>query len=177
MLGNVVSAAMGSGISAAITREGDLYCWGNNGPGQVGNGTAKDQSIPCRVLENVVSITLGGHSVAAVSKAGDLYCWGYNGHGQVGNGTRKNQASPVKVLSSVHMENSSSTDQDDSPEKNDDKDNETDSNIDLNIYKANRYLEKGTPSNNTVQSVKNLKYPSQILVDALNKDHGSFEKK
>ncbi len=94
---------------AAITKNGDLYCWGYNRDGQIGNGTIKYQTIPVKILSDVKSVTYYcmtyyeyyEYSVSAITENGDLYCWGYNRDGQIGNGTTENQLTPVKVLSSV----------------------------------------------------------------------------
>jgi len=95
---------------AAILSNGDLYCWGYNGSGQVGNGTTKAQLTPIKVLSDVKSVSYSSpspspfdseSSVAAILSNGDLYCWGYNGNGEVGNGTTKAQLTPIKVLSDV----------------------------------------------------------------------------
>lgn len=97
----VSSVSARSDLSTAITANGDLYCWGYNGQGQVGNGTFIDQTTPVKVLEDVVSVYPGSNVVAAIKKNGDLYCWGYNTHYQVGNGTQSSQNTPVKVLENV----------------------------------------------------------------------------
>ncbi len=92
----------GGGAVAAITVNGDLYCWGYNGYGQVGNGTINTQTTPVRILSNVAYIVhVSDHSFAATTIDGDLYCWGGNNCGVVGNGTTKNQLTPVKVLGNV----------------------------------------------------------------------------
>lgn len=103
VLGNVVSVALGKVHTAALTENGDLYCWGDNGNGQIGNGAAtyRKQTTPVKVLEDVVFVTSGGRNTAAITSNGDLYCWGDNNYGQVGNGTTEDQTTPVKVLSNV----------------------------------------------------------------------------
>lgn len=87
--------------SAAIASNGDLYCWGFNGYGGVGNGATNDQHTPVKVLENVKETVLENNTTAAITEEGDLYCWGYNEYGQVGNGATDNQLTPVKVLENV----------------------------------------------------------------------------
>ena len=87
--------------SAAIASNGDLYCWGFNRCGGVGNGATNDQHTPVKVLENVKETVLENDTTAAITEDGDLYCWGYNKYGQVGNGATDNQLSPVKVLENV----------------------------------------------------------------------------
>ena len=95
------AVSLGYHYSAAITTNGDLYCWGENGDGQVGNGTTVTQTTPVKVLGNVSVVSLGGYYSAAITTNGDLYCWGLNNYGQVGNGTTINQTAPVKVLGNV----------------------------------------------------------------------------
>ena len=97
----VISVSLGGHHSAAVTKSGDLYCWGKNGSGQVGNGSKEDQTAPVKVLENVASVSLSEYHSAAVTKSGDLYCWGDNRSGQVGNGSKEDQTAPVKVLENV----------------------------------------------------------------------------
>lgn len=113
--------------SAAILENGDLYVWGRNDMGQVGNGGQADsvspplsdgsklpvQATPVKVLSNVALATQGANVTAAILENGDLYVWGANYAGQVGNGgtgdkTFTNldglqymQTTPVKVLSNV----------------------------------------------------------------------------
>ncbi len=95
------SISLDTSQSAAVTENGDLYCWGYNNDGQVGNGTTKFQTTPVKVLGNVKSISLRYLCSAAVTENGDLYCWGNNDHGRVGNGTTEVQLTPVKVLGNV----------------------------------------------------------------------------
>ena len=88
-------------VSAALTVNGDLYCWGKNDYGQVGNGVTADQYTPVKVLENVKEFYSDGFTLAAITTNGDLYCWGKNDCGQVGNGSTEYQYTPVKVLENV----------------------------------------------------------------------------
>ncbi len=97
---------MGTGVdihSAAVTEEGDLYCWGANENGQAGNEKNMDQSTPEKIMSNVKSVSLGKYNYngMAITEEDDLYCWGYNENGQVGNGTKTRQNTPVKILSNT----------------------------------------------------------------------------
>ena len=91
----------GDSVSVALTVNGDLYCWGKNDYGQVGNGVTADQYTPVKVLENVKDFYFNNSTSAAITTNGDLYCWGENGRGQVGNGSTTDQYTPVKVLKNV----------------------------------------------------------------------------
>ena len=96
----------GGSVSAALTVNGDLYCWGENDCGQVGNGVTADQYTPIKVLENVKDFYSDHARTAAITTNGDLYCWGHNSYGQVGNGSTTDQYTPVKVLENVKKFNS-----------------------------------------------------------------------
>ena len=105
--GQMLSVSSVSNISKnentcmAIMSNGDLYCWGYNYWGEVGNGTTTDQLVPVKILEKVDSVFFENETSAAITDNGDLYCWGYNSLGNVGNGTTDKQLTPVKVLENV----------------------------------------------------------------------------
>lgn len=99
---NVASIKINHSTVAALATNGDLYTWGNNKYGQVGNGkTGAVQTTPVKVLSNVASFRTNDELIAAITTNGDLYCWGKNWFGQVGNGAKTHQTTPVKVLSNV----------------------------------------------------------------------------
>ena len=84
-----------------ITSDGELYTWGNNEFGNIGNGTTNNQTTPHLVgitgkVKNVVTTYLG-ETVFAITEDGKLYSWGNNISGQVGNGTTNNQTTPYLV--------------------------------------------------------------------------------
>lgn len=104
ILSNVASLNSTDAPTAAITKDGDLYCWGSNLIGNVGNGTTDHQSKPVKVLSDVASVQVG-RTTLAITNSDDLYCWGYTEQGQVGNGmvggTDWRQTTPALVLSDV----------------------------------------------------------------------------
>ena len=91
--------------TAAIKNNGDLYMWGKNSEGQLGNGTTTNQLKPVKVLSKVVSVHAETNAayVAAITQDGSLYMWGENNKGQLGNGstTGFSEVRPVKILSDV----------------------------------------------------------------------------
>lgn len=85
----------------------EVFCWGINDRGQLGDGTTTDRLIPTKVgglLEGkvVTNVTAGGNHTCAIA-AGEIYCWGYNGYGQLGNGSTTNSSVPVKVTQDVGL--------------------------------------------------------------------------
>ena len=90
----------------ALTQDGDVFSWGNNELGQLGDGTLINRSMPVQVLgeggvgylSGIASIAAGGyHSVALASDGSVVYTWGYNNSGQLGNNTTTDSLTPVKV--------------------------------------------------------------------------------
>lgn len=76
--------------TAAIDRQ--VYCWGYNGSGQLGNGnTGTNSNVPVRVSEplqsttRAASVSLGELHTCVVALNSNAYCWGYDGLGQLGD--------------------------------------------------------------------------------------------
>ena len=99
--GNKVSqAGMDSDTSYAITTTGDLYMWGSNDGGQVGNGTKDEVLTPYKVNLDGNKVSQAGmdfDTSYAITTSGDLYMWGNNYSGAVGNGTKDEVLTPYKV--------------------------------------------------------------------------------
>jgi alpha-tubulin suppressor-like RCC1 family protein len=94
--------AAGGEHSLAIGNDGNLYAWGKNNDGQLGNGTTKDSSIPMVVKLPAgampMAVSAGVHFNLAIGSDGKLYSWGANGLDQLGSGTPvRNSSTPVVV--------------------------------------------------------------------------------
>ena len=80
---------------------GSAWAWGDNGFGQLGNGTTTNSSTPIAVSlpggTTVTAIAGGGYHSLALTSSGQVLAWGYNGYGQLGNGTTTNSSTPVAV--------------------------------------------------------------------------------
>jgi len=85
----------------ALSASGNLYTWGGNGSGQLGDGTTTDRHTPARVLTGITAIAAGSNGSMALRATGDLYTWGSNGSGQIGDGTTIARHVPVRVLTGV----------------------------------------------------------------------------
>ncbi|NLA42677.1 hypothetical protein GX865_00745 [Candidatus Saccharibacteria bacterium] len=78
--------------------DGQMYCWGDNMAGQVGNGSTVDTNTPTAVnLGGTVTHMTAGYATSCAIVAGKLYCWGQNSQGQLGNGNTTNSSTPVAV--------------------------------------------------------------------------------
>lgn len=72
----------------AKTSTGELYSWGDNEFGQLGDGTYTDALIPSIVngIPAIKTIAAAESSSIAVASNGDIYVWGNNSNGQLGTG-------------------------------------------------------------------------------------------
>ncbi len=66
----------------ALTSSGQVYAWGYNTRGQIGNGSYETQLIPIKVNgfdnEKVVMISCGSWHSMALTESGRVFCWGDN---------------------------------------------------------------------------------------------------
>jgi alpha-tubulin suppressor-like RCC1 family protein len=95
-------AAGGNHTCALVGCSRALWCWGNNGDGQLGtgaNGVAKPSPVVASAFgDGVAEVATGFWHTCARRQDGTLWCWGYNYDGEVGIDTMGNrQASPVQV--------------------------------------------------------------------------------
>jgi alpha-tubulin suppressor-like RCC1 family protein len=86
----------------AIGSDGNVYAWGDNSSGELGNGSAVANSntpvvvsLPSGVAPTAISAAQGvGY---AIGSNGKLYAWGNNFYGNLGNGSTTNSNTPVAV--------------------------------------------------------------------------------
>jgi len=100
-----VDVSSGFQHSCLVSQDGDVYCWGSNSHGQLGNGTSGGYSSTAGIVNgpnvDYTSVAVGEHHSCALTTEDDLYCWGNNGQGQLGDGTWSSSATPVLVSGSI----------------------------------------------------------------------------
>jgi len=78
----------------------EVYCWGRNVEGQIGDGTWTDRYNPTALSPQVTApldiSAKGYHSCAWMAEC-SVTCWGRNHYGQIGDGTTTNAPSPVNI--------------------------------------------------------------------------------
>jgi len=97
--GHTVRATAGESHTCALSSEGDVRCWGENGSGQLGSGSLVRQRLPSPVVDiaDVTDVSAGGRHTCAVATGGTVECWGANDWKQLGNGLRQAQTRPRRV--------------------------------------------------------------------------------
>ena len=105
-----VQVSAGAYHSLALGSDGNVYAWGWNYYGQLGDGTTTNRSMPVRVKTpdrntypdlpkdfTYLQVSAGEWYSLALGSDGNAYAWGYNTHGQLGDGTYTNRTTPVRV--------------------------------------------------------------------------------
>lgn len=92
-----VDAHPGGGHACGLTGIGEMYCWGANNLGQLGDGTTTDALSPVPVSggHTFVSIHVGGTFTCGVDGGGQTWCWGANPIGQFGDGSLLDSTTPT----------------------------------------------------------------------------------
>src|SRR5262245_41066154 len=91
------------GVMALVAGGCNLYGWGDDSLGQVGNGSTDNSKVPTlgTVAPNWVTIDAGGGATAShtcgVRTDGTARCFGSNSNGQLGDGTNDPHTFPAQV--------------------------------------------------------------------------------
>jgi len=105
----VVPTAISAGLDHSVAIiGGEVYAWGYNHYGQLGNGALLQSYSPVKSfqtvlnqdgipLENIVEIIATGHHCIARDFSGNVWTWGRNTHGQLGDGTSLSR-SKAKII-------------------------------------------------------------------------------
>ncbi|KAL6190045.1 hypothetical protein ACLB2K_036446 [Fragaria x ananassa] len=100
--------ACGARHIVLVTRQGEVFSWGEESGGRLGHGVEADVSHPKLIITlsgmNVELVACGEHHTCAVTLSGELYTWGdgANNFGLLGHGSEVSHWIPKKV--SGHME-------------------------------------------------------------------------
>lgn len=89
-ISDAVAIASGTGHNCAVLGSGEVWCWGQNDYGQVGDGTDINRFAPVKVpgISTAVSVAAGATHTCAVLHSGTVTCWGSNSSGELGDGTQ-----------------------------------------------------------------------------------------
>ena len=90
----------GVGHTCALKADQSVWCWGQNGNGQLGNGSTTASPVPVAVSglgSGVRTLSAGAFHTCALKNDGSVLCWGLNGDGELGNNASSDSSIPVAV--------------------------------------------------------------------------------
>ncbi len=102
-MANAKQISVGAQFACALLTNGELWCWGANSVGQLGDGTilgprlAPVRSQQTVLASSITQVSAGGQHTCAIKTDGTVWCWGANSNGELGDGTTAASASAVQV--------------------------------------------------------------------------------
>ncbi|MBB6635238.1 InlB B-repeat-containing protein [Cohnella thailandensis] len=106
-LSGIKKVSSGSGQHAlAIDEYGDVWAWGSNESGQLGDGTIISRETPVLLmgLSDIKEVATGGSFSLALKDDGTVWSWGWNKQGQLGAGLAadlREDPQPIPGLSGI----------------------------------------------------------------------------
>lgn len=103
--GKAIAISAGGGYwgahTCAVLENGTVQCWGSNGSGQLGTGSAGPSSPAPQTVSNLPGpasrVWAGAYHSCARLADGSAWCWGGNRYGQLGDGTLSDQPTATGV--------------------------------------------------------------------------------
>ena len=94
-----IKAISAGGCIGALANNGDVWSWGSNYSGILGDGTNVDSSTPVKAvgISDVIAIDVGDSHTLALREDGTVWAWGNNELGQLGDGSQINRYTPAQV--------------------------------------------------------------------------------
>ncbi|MCT6874491.1 MAG: InlB B-repeat-containing protein, partial [Bifidobacterium sp.] len=100
----MTQTSAGMNFTLALGTDGNLYSWGFNNQGQLGNGTTTNSGLGKVIMPadgtKFTKISAGFNYSLAIGSDGNLYGWGDNSYGQlgIGNPSVSPNQQPIKVI-------------------------------------------------------------------------------
>lgn len=95
------SVRVGNTHACGVGADDEAYCWGNNGSGQLGDGTTTNSQVAVQVMGGPAQwaqVSAGAEHTCGISTDHRAYCWGKSDAGELGDGTTDDTNVPVQVL-------------------------------------------------------------------------------
>ena len=85
---------------AIQSSDSNVYCWGQNDYGQLGDNTATNRHLAKKIstLGAVIDIASSGLTTCAIDTTNKAWCWGYSGNGELGDNTTVSKYAPTATM-------------------------------------------------------------------------------
>ncbi|XP_055833560.1 PH, RCC1 and FYVE domains-containing protein 1 isoform X2 [Solanum dulcamara] len=107
---DVQNIACGGRHAALVTKQGEIFSWGEESGGRLGHGIDSDVLHPKLIdslsHSNIELVACGENHTCAVTLSGDLYTWGDSDFGLLGHGNEVSHWVPKRVngpLEGIHV--------------------------------------------------------------------------
>ena len=97
-LTGIVSVDAGGHHTLALDGNGNVWSWGKNAKGELGNGTTQNAAAPSTVAQFVKAIAAGSNHSLAVLNDGGILSWGDNAYGQLGETAGGKRTTPAILV-------------------------------------------------------------------------------
>jgi alpha-tubulin suppressor-like RCC1 family protein len=103
LAGKTITAITAGEAHTCAVADGQAYCWGWNGYGQLGDDSTTNSQVPVAVnttgvlVDKAAAAISAGYAHSCAVAEGRAYCWGFNSSGQLGNASTTNSQVPVAV--------------------------------------------------------------------------------
>ena len=103
----IKSISAGYSHICAIASDDQVYCWGRNDNGQLGNNSTANSNVPVAVNtsgllsdKTIKTVSAGNNYSCVVASDDNLYCWGSNYDNMLGDGGSSDSSVPVASIAS-----------------------------------------------------------------------------
>jgi alpha-tubulin suppressor-like RCC1 family protein len=101
-LSQVSTLALNKDHTCAIQTDGTVFCWGDNGYGQLGNQSTASTTVAVKAIGiQATAIGVGDTHSCAIVSTGAVQCWGSNSNGELGDNTTIDSITPVTAQTSA----------------------------------------------------------------------------
>jgi alpha-tubulin suppressor-like RCC1 family protein len=104
---NAAQLSLNGGHACYRTATNEVWCWGSNFAGQIGDGSKTDRPNPVHVFDGI-ALASGRNHVCAIKADNSVWCWGAGFQGRLGNGlgdrdagSALDQPTPAPVVTAV----------------------------------------------------------------------------